>query len=94
MFSIFPLGEIRRNRSRKNVFIDYVTFTEDETEPDNKPKSNQDLSNSSEEANEKERQLELLKNTKKRFGKNPFVDTSFLPDKEREFEEDMLRYKL
>jgi hypothetical protein len=28
---------------------------------------------------------------KKRFGKNPNVDTSFLPDKEREAEEDELR---
>jgi protein FAM50 len=28
---------------------------------------------------------------KKRFGKNPNVDTSFLPDKEREAEEDALR---
>ncbi len=28
---------------------------------------------------------------KKRFGKNPNVDTSFLPDKEREAEEDSLR---
>ena len=31
---------------------------------------------------------------KKRFGKNPTVDTSFLPDREREAEEDMLREKL
>lgn len=28
---------------------------------------------------------------KKRFGKNPTVDTSFLPDKDRQAEEDMLR---
>jgi len=28
---------------------------------------------------------------KKRFGKNPNVDTSFLPDKDREAEEDALR---
>lgn len=31
---------------------------------------------------------------KKRFGKNPNVDTSFLPDKEREAEEDAFREKL
>ena len=31
---------------------------------------------------------------KKRFGKNPNVDTSFLPDKEREIEEDLFREKL
>ena len=32
-----------------------------------------------------------VKSFKKRFGKNPNVDTSFLPDKEREMEEDQLR---
>lgn len=34
------------------------------------------------------------KSFKKRFGKNPNVDTSFLPDKEREAEEDAFREKL
>ena len=41
---------------------------------------------------------ELLQETKskfkKRFGKNPTVDTSFLPDREREEEENALREKL
>ncbi len=31
---------------------------------------------------------------KKRFGKNPNVDTSFLPDKERQLQEDLLREEL
>ena len=31
---------------------------------------------------------------KKRFGKNPTVDTSFLPDKDRQAEEDRLREQL
>jgi len=35
-----------------------------------------------------------VKSFKKRFGKNPNVDTSFLPDKEREMEEDQLRENL
>jgi hypothetical protein len=30
--------------------------------------------------------------SKKRLGKNPDVDTSFLPDREREEEENPLRY--
>ena len=45
------------------------------------------------EENEEEREAFLSSSfkLKKRFGKNPLVDTSFLPDKEREAEEDSLR---
>lgn len=39
-------------------------------------------------------EAQSLFKTKKRFGKNPNVDTSFLPDKDRDFEEDLLREKL
>jgi protein FAM50 len=42
---------------------------------------------------EQESSLSLFK-TKKRFGKNPHVDTSFLPDKDRDFAEDLLREQL
>ena len=75
----------------------YITgafcFFKDEIKSENGSKSLTEdaaASNSSEETNEPETNLQLFK-TKKRFGKNPFVDTSFLPDKERELEEDMLR---
>ena len=50
--------------------------------------------NDSNSEKEQEDLLPVVKKSsfvKKRFGKNPTVDTSFLPDKDRQAEEDMLR---
>ena len=35
-----------------------------------------------------------MEKRKKKFGKNPDVDTSFLPDRDREDEDNMMREKL
>lgn len=65
-----------------------INFKLDDDENDqNKPKT----SNTS-DTDEDGKQEEAKKPEKKRFGKNPLVDTSFLPDKEREMEEDAFRY--
>ena len=66
-----------------------ITDTNEKEESKNIEKTNESSSSSS---NENELEDEKPKVLKKRFGKNPNVDTSFLPDKEREAEEDSLRY--
>lgn len=78
---------------------------EQEPKSESKAKSNDESRKESESNGEKEKtstntdeegnnsdDQSKVKLFKKRFGKNPNVDTSFLPDKERELEEDMLRY--
>lgn len=64
--------------------------TDDSETVDFKRKKN----DSDKSGNEQEDLLPVVKKSsfvKKRFGKNPTVDTSFLPDKDRQAEEDMLR---
>ena len=64
-----------------------ITDTNEKEESKNIEKTNESSS-----SNENELEDEKPKVLKKRFGKNPNVDTSFIPDKEREAEEDSLRY--
>lgn len=64
--------------------------TDDSETVDFKRKKN----DSDKSGNEQEDLLPVVKKSsfvRKRFGKNPTVDTSFLPDKDRQAEEDMLR---
>lgn len=78
------------NSGNDNKFKD-----QSQNEKDEDSKITNKDSNSSDENRHDE---EMTKNkgvfAKKRFGKNPNVDTSFLPDKDRQAEEDELREKL
>lgn len=58
-----------------------------------KDESSDDLKDEGDK-NQDDEEESPLRLFKKRFGKNPNVDTSFLPDKERQMEEDILREKL
>lgn len=68
---------------------------EDDEDSDNDDKTKAKGTEDNEDLDDKEAG-ENTKNVfiKKRFGKNPNVDTSFLPDKDRQAEEDKLREQL
>ncbi|KAM5146024.1 protein FAM50A [Mantella aurantiaca] len=78
--------ERKKEEKRKIASLSF-TLDEDEDEDD-------DDDDDEEEEEEQEMEREELPKKKKKLGKNPDVDTSFLPDRDREEEENRLREEL
>jgi protein FAM50 len=83
--------EREKQRKRQSQQIKALSFNPDEEEVGDEPeiKQDPDVEETKPEASTME---DLLK--RKRFGKNPDVDTSFLPDVDRDEEENKLREQL
>lgn len=77
--------ERQKNQRQKLSFAEEL----DEEEGDENEEDDSKKRESSDESG-----IEAKSKFRKRFGKNPTVDTSFLPDREREEEENALREKL
>ncbi|XP_075041729.1 protein FAM50A [Mixophyes fleayi] len=92
--------EKQRERERKNEQkrkIASLSFNLDEDEEEDEEEEEEeevDDDDDEEEEEEEEMEKEELPKKKKKLGKNPDVDTSFLPDRDREEEENRLREEL
>ncbi|XP_066436556.1 protein FAM50A [Eleutherodactylus coqui] len=90
--------EKQRERERKKEQkrkIASLSFTIDDDEEDEEEEEDEDEEEDDDEIEEDdEPEKEELPKKKKKLGKNPDVDTSFLPDRDREEEENRLREEL
>jgi protein FAM50 len=82
-----------QDKSKDADKLDSTNENSQDSSENNEEKPNSQTENNLSETDEKGTSSSSFK-IKKRFGKNPTVDTSFLPDKEREAEENDLREKL
>ncbi|XP_028848461.1 protein FAM50A [Denticeps clupeoides] len=83
--------EKKRKEEQKRK-IASLSFNPDEEEEDEEEEEEEKCEESEEEEEEEEEEYVPVK--KKKLGKNPDVDTSFLPDRDREEEENRLREEL
>ncbi|CAF0925922.1 unnamed protein product [Brachionus calyciflorus] len=86
--------ERQKTQIQKLSFAEELEDDDDDDDDDEEEKSEVKNQNSKPEISDENSQEETKINFKKRFGKNPTVDTSFLPDREREEEENAFREKL
>ncbi|XP_040180213.1 protein FAM50A [Rana temporaria] len=85
--------ERKKEEKRKIASLSF-TLDEDEDEEEDDDDEEEELLLEEEDEEEEEMEREELPKKKKKLGKNPDVDTSFLPDRDREEEENRLREEL
>ncbi|KAI9028811.1 FAM50A protein [Phycomyces nitens] len=89
-----PLGEEKRKKRKKKQMM-RLSFEDEEEEEEEKEKEKKKVDASPEKGAEEEEEEQGEKIQKKRkMLKDPTVDTSFLPDREREEEERQMREEL
>ncbi|XP_077575464.1 protein FAM50A [Stigmatopora nigra] len=84
--------EKKRKEEQKRKIASLSFNPEDDGDDDDEDEEEEKEEEDDEE--EEEEELEYLPVKKKKLGKNPDVDTSFLPDRDREEEENRLREEL
>ncbi|XP_077457982.1 protein FAM50A [Stigmatopora argus] len=86
--------EKKRKEEQKRKIASLSFNPEDDGDDDDEDEEDEKEEEDDEEEVEEEEEQEYLPVKKKKLGKNPDVDTSFLPDRDREEEENRLREEL
>ncbi|KAG8546074.1 hypothetical protein GDO81_019809 [Engystomops pustulosus] len=85
--------ERKKEQKRKIASLSF-NVDDDEEDEDDDDEEEEDEDDDEGDMDEDELEKEVLPKKKKKLGKNPDVDTSFLPDRDREEEENRLREEL
>ncbi|KAM9326430.1 protein FAM50A [Gastrophryne carolinensis] len=85
--------ERKKEEKRKIASLSF-TVDDDEEDEDDDDEEEEEEEDDYDQDDEEEQEREVIPKKKKKLGKNPDVDTSFLPDRDREEEENRLREEL